>query len=168
MRELINQVKEALDSGLYYLALYVALTLPDILGALQSSNGWATSEKYKEWFDEYVAPKYTVRGESTLDGEICYDLRCSILHQGQINVDDDDFSRVIFAEPEKGITIHNNVLNEALQIDVEEFCRDVIDGAEQWIDENEDDEKVQENYENYISRHPNGLPPYISGVPVIS
>lgn len=168
MNELISQVRRALDSELYYLALYVTLTLPDTLRALQSENGYATSDKYEEWFDEYVAPKYTMRGDNILDGEMCYNLRCSILHQGKIDTGTEDYVRVIFAEPEGGVIAHNNILNGALQIGIEEFCRDVLEGAEEWMDKYGDDEQVQSNYEEFMSRHPDGLSPYIKGMPVIT
>lgn len=168
MRELLQQIRKALDADLYYLALYVTLTLPDILGAMESENGWATREKYIAWFDKYVAPTYTVLGRNTLTGEICYGLRCSLLHQGKLELNGKSFSRVIFVEPTREIRVHRNVLNDALQLDISSFCMDMLRGAELCLDEHEDTEQFQKNYDNFIRRHPNGLAPYIEGLPVIA
>jgi hypothetical protein len=46
MDEILKQVHAALSGKAYYPALFVCLTLPDICGALESENGYATSSKY--------------------------------------------------------------------------------------------------------------------------
>jgi len=78
MRDVLAQLRESLDANLYYLSLFVALSIPDICGAIDSENGEASGKKYAQWFDRYVAPKY----HGFLVGEDCYRFRCSLLHQG--------------------------------------------------------------------------------------
>jgi hypothetical protein len=47
--ELVREIRAALAAGLYFLALYRALTLLDICGALESDNGTPRGPKYKAW-----------------------------------------------------------------------------------------------------------------------
>ena len=63
---------------------------------------------------------------------------------------------------------HNNVINDALNLDVRIFCHDVCDGAELWLASAEQTPEYQANYGRSMQRHADGLPPYIVGVPVIA
>ncbi|MDD5710773.1 MAG: hypothetical protein PHV43_01570 [Candidatus Colwellbacteria bacterium] len=165
MRELLNQIKKGLNINLYFLALFVSLVIPDICGALDSEDGEATGQKYKNWFDKYVAPKYN----GFLSGADCYYFRCSLLHQGTSQNSNSRYSRILFIEPGATTNIlHNNILNDVLNIDVQIFCRDIILGAEEYLNHNEGTELYERNYDKFIRRHPDGLLPYIAGVPVIS
>ncbi len=171
MRDLINQARAAADSRAYYLSLFAALTLPDICGAMSSADGRAERSRYIAWFDKYVAPRYTVGPERTpsFSGSDCYYYRCALLHQGSSQHPKSSYTRVLFVE--LGATsnvFHNNVLNDALNIDVRQFCHDVLNGAEQWLREAEHTAEFKQNYPRFMQRYPNGLPPYIVGVPVIA
>src|SRR3990167_10578362 len=126
MKDFLEQIEAALNSNLYYVALFTALSIPDICGALESSDGFATDEKYKKWFDKHIAPKYN----GFLTGEDCYYFRCSLLHQGSSYHPKSSYSRIIFVEPQATTNIfHNNILNNALNIDVRIFCKDIIETA---------------------------------------
>lgn len=164
MQNLLDQIQKGLEVNLYYLSLFAALSLPDICGAIDSIDGNATPKKYKKWFDEYVAPKY--RG--FLTGEDCYRFRCSLLHQGSSQHPKGTYSRVLFVEPTAtAMVCHNNVMNDALNIDIRIFCNDMIEGARRWLQKVEKTDLYKENYNKFMKRHPNGLAPYIVGVPVI-
>jgi len=164
VQNLLDQVQKGLGANLYYLSLFVALSLPDICGAIDSKNGEATSKKYKEWFDEYIASKYS----GFLTGEDCYRFRCSLLHQGSSQHPKSAYSRVLFVEPIGTTNVfHNNVMNDALNIDVRIFCNDMIEGAKKWLQKVEKTDLYKENYNKFMKRHPNGLKPFIVGVPVI-
>lgn len=183
MRLLLDQLEQSLNSGNYYLSLFTALTLPDIAGALDSENGLASGEKYKAWYEKWGRPRFmeTVLAsvpeyakehiaeiENPLDGESCYLFRCSLLHQGKTVHPKNKFSRIIFIEP--GTTshvVHYGVMNDALCIDLACFCKEMVLGVRMWLDEAEGTDKFQNNYENFVKRHPTGLRPYIGGVPVI-
>ena len=165
MRDFLAQIKKGLDENLYFLSLFSTLAIPDLCGALCSENGEAHSEKYKGWFDKYVAPKYN----GFLSGNDCYFFRCSLLHQGSSQHPKNTYKRILFIEPSATTNIfHNVVMNDALNIDVRIFCNDIITGAEQWLSENEETELYKKNYDKFMRRYPNGLNPYIVGVPVIS
>lgn len=165
MRDFLAQIKKGLDANLYLLSLFSALSIPDICGAISSENGEASAEKYKTWFDKYIAPKYN----NFLNGENCYYFRCSLLHQGSSQHNKSNYKRVLFVEPSATTNIfHNNIMNDALNIDVRIFCNDLVGGAEKWLGENENTDLYKKNYDKFMRRYPNGLPPYIVGVPVIS
>ena len=164
MKDFLEQIQIGLKANLYYLSLFVALTIPDICGALGSENGLASSGKYKDWFDRYVADKYG----GFLTAEDCYLFRCSLLHQGSTQHPKSGYSRVIFVEPSATTNVfHCNIMNDALNIDVRIFCNDIIEGAKIWLRQFEGTELYKKNYGRFMSRHPNGLAPYIVGVPVI-
>ena len=129
MRELLEQIKRGLDNNLYYISLFVALALPDICGAIDSEDGTAARERYIQWFNKYVKNKY-----NNLSGEDCYYFRCSMLHQGSSQHPKSNYSRVLFIEPGFSKYIfHDNVINDALNIDVRIFCKDIIKGVEHWL-----------------------------------
>jgi hypothetical protein len=164
MQDLLEQIKQGLQSDLYYLSLFVALSIPDICGAIDSSNGEASGHKYINWFDKYVAPKYG----NFLKGSDCYKFRCSLLHQGSTRHPKSSYSRILFIEPNaiNGV-FHCIVLNDALNIDVGKFCNDMTEGVKLWLAEVETTDLFKKNYDKFIKRYPNGLPPYIVGAPVI-
>jgi hypothetical protein len=64
--------------------------------------------------------------------------------------------------------LHNNVLDDALNIDVTHFARDMVESAEGWLTTAEGTTEYQANFPHYMQRYPNGLPPYIGGVAVIA
>ncbi len=164
MQDVIQQVRDANGQGLYYVALFSALALPDICAALESADGQASKNKYVAWFDTHVAPSYN----GFLDGETCYYFRCSMLHQGSTQHPRGRYSRIIFVEPGRSSTIlHNNILNDALNIDVRIFCEDLCVAAERWWQGAATQPNVQGNLSRFVTRHPIGLAPYIRGVPVI-
>ena len=164
MDELLIQIESSLNNGEFYLALFVSLTMPDICGALSSENGKASGVKYKGWFDKYVAKKY---GEN-LDGGNCYAFRCSVLHQGKVAHKKLGYSKILFADPNSAsdIIMHNNILNDALNVDIRQFCQDIVEGVRAWLEDIVSDEFFNANYKHFLQRYEGGLPPYISGVDV--
>ena len=164
MRDFLEQIREALGNPrLYYLALFASLALPDICGAISSDNGQAHRKKYIEWYDKYMA--HTCH---FLAGEDCWRFRCSLLHQGSTQHPKGSYARIVFVEPSATTSVlHCNVLNDALNIDVTVFCADMIQGVENWLQENENTQLYQKNHSKFVRRYPDGLLPYIAGVPVI-
>jgi len=164
VRDLLAQIRTASATGLYYVALFPSLSLPDICGAIESLDGGATGPKYMAWFDKWVAPNYAGR----LSGQDCYYYRCSLLHQGTTQHPRSTYARIIFVEPTvRGLQMHNNIMNDALNIDVRVFCEDILQGVEAWLPSAEQLSHFAANVAKFITRYPNGLAPYIVGVPVI-
>jgi hypothetical protein len=164
MDRLFQEITIAAENGLFYLALFGALALPDICGGMESADGQANEKKYTDWFDKWVAPKYN----GMVSGQDCYGFRCSMLHQARARPHKGNFSRVIFLEPNrKGIFMHRNIINDALNLDIGTFCRDVVDGAHAWLPTVESTLEFKANMSAFMTRHPNGIAPYIIGMSVI-
>ncbi|WIO73601.1 hypothetical protein QP938_09880 [Porticoccaceae bacterium LTM1] len=163
MNTLLDQVESSVETGSYLLGLYVALALPDICGALESNNGRATGNRYKAWFNKWVAPKY----ERILTGDQCYAYRCGVLHQGRSKHESLGYSKIIFLEPNPNIYMHKNIFNDALNLDLKEFCSDIVSSVREWLLTMNENGNYKRNYEHFMRRHEKGLAPYVVGVPVI-
>ena len=92
IQRIIDETEKALSHDLYFAALNLALTLPDICGKAEYPN-LRTGERYKKWYDENVGvtektPKCTEDEPEMpyLSGEVVYSLRCSLLHEGNPNL----------------------------------------------------------------------------------
>ena len=183
MLSLLGQIDQSLNSRFYYLALFASLAIPDIAGALEAPDGQAKDWRYKDWYEKWARPRLkeqvkallAQRGvnhdpqvANPLTGDACYRFRCSLLHQGSTQHPKSPYSRIIFIEP--GATtnvVHYGVMNDALCIDVPSFCREVVAGAELWLQSVKGTEPYETNKDRFVQRYDNGLSPYIVGVPVI-
>lgn len=170
MLELIAQTRKALDADLYYIALFSALAVPDICGAIESNDGEATGARYRAWYGQHVTPRY-----STLSADECYHYRCTALHQGRSEpAKAKDYDRVVFIEPNAAQRIHINAKRMrasggvAIMIHMEDLVESILTAAEQWISVSRGTEPFQTNYDRFMHRHPNGFPPFVQGLPVIT
>ena len=164
MEIVLNEVEKAIKHEMYYLAVVMALTLPDICSALQSGNGLSTGEKYKEWYRNYLSQKYPRLTDSD-----CWHLRCGVVHQGRCGHPNMQYSRVIFSVPNPQNNIfHNNILNDALNLDAVQFCHDIMEAVREWFKQNHTNPTVQLNIPHMVQYRPAGMAPYIVGMPVIS
>ena len=91
VNRIIEEIQKSLKQENYLAALTMALTLPDICGkAAEPSLG--TGARYKKWYkDNVVLHEKTSDPHETdmpyLSEEVIYQLRNSMLHQGNPNVD---------------------------------------------------------------------------------
>lgn len=181
MNLLLDQIEQSLSSGGYYLSLFTALTIPDIGGAMDASNGEATGARYKDWYEVWVRPQFqkAMKRElgdraafatlvNPLEGADCYYFRCGLLHQGRVEHPKSKFDRIMFVEPGNGrLKMHYSTMNNALVVDIDDFCREIIAGAREWLAAVEQTDLYKANYAKFVQRHPSGIAPYIVGVPVI-
>ena len=100
VNEIIREVNMCLDNGCCIAGLSLALTLPDICGKAYYPE-LGNKRRYIKWFDENIG-KYEHDAESArvgmpyLSGELVYSLRCSLLHQGNPNIKENQFGIVYF------------------------------------------------------------------------
>ena len=95
MDDIIFEVRRCLDSGCYYAALVLAPIIPDICGLIEYPECRKKSGKrYVAWFNDHIlvnyAKKFTPEGEvseSYFDGDMCYSLRCKLLHEGNSHIE---------------------------------------------------------------------------------
>ncbi|MEK6759104.1 MAG: hypothetical protein AABY51_04975 [Deltaproteobacteria bacterium] len=166
MEEFLNQIEDSYKIGHFYLALFCCLTLPDICGAISSDDGIATGQKYKNWFNTYVAPNYG----GNFNGSNCYAFRCAALHQGRSDHRDLGYARIVFLVPTatNESLMHNNVLNDSLNLDVVAFCHDIVGAVRTWMRCEASKPVFQRNMATFLKRHEGGLEPYIVGTDVLS
>lgn len=92
INKLISDIRQAIQDELYFAALNSALTLPDICGKAEYPSETSTKKRYIQWYDSMVG-QYEKNPHNVdmpyLSGEIIYTLRCSLLHEGNPNIQND-------------------------------------------------------------------------------
>lgn len=162
MDDLFQAIRQNITAENHYSALFLTIVLPSVCAALESEDGQDNKDRYAAWYDRYC-------GGLHLTGAECYKLRCALLHQATTQHGNADFSRVLFTFPtDTGNVYHNNILNDALNFDLPRFCNHILTGAERWRQLVEGTQPYTRNLERTIRVHPNGLRPYMVGVPLIS
>lgn len=86
INKLIAEIRKSLDNDCFLSALMIALTLPDICGAIEFPDA-NTTTRYKKWYSEYIG-KYECSSDDMpyASADVIYDLRCSLLHSGNPSV----------------------------------------------------------------------------------
>ncbi|MCH2394331.1 hypothetical protein [Oceanibaculum sp.] len=166
IERILNEIKTAVEEKLYYSAIAVALSLPEICSRLeqQTPESNRSEELYNNFFNRYIKKKYP-----KLKGGDLYYIRCGIAHTSTLSHRKAGFSRIIFTLPDgRGNIFHNNIINDAINIDLTIFCADIIAAVEAWFHENKENDTVLKNLKNAALYRENGIPPYITGIPVIS
>lgn len=105
IEDFLNEIKSCIDSKNFLSAFYMTLALPDICSRISKELNDSTSRtaKYESWFNKWVYRKYYSMPKGKyirrlkscnpelyrikFNGAICYKLRCSILHHGNINLE---------------------------------------------------------------------------------
>ncbi len=162
---LLNQINAAAASGLHLVAVGMAVALPDICVSLSSLDGRSNGQKYRDW----CAANLLEGDFSYVTGEDLWSMRCGVLHHGRYGDLKHNVARVIFAvpTPENNIFV-DNVVNDAYFYSVVDFCKNLCDAAYRWHESNKHDQIVIENSAKMMQYYPNGLPPYVVGMPVIA
>lgn len=141
---LILDLKNCLSQRLFFAALDISLTIPDICSALESNNGQTDGNKYMKWVDTYFAPKYN----GFINGSDIWKLRCASLHQGKINHDKPKFDRIIFQIPNSS-DLHCNIIGgNTFVLNIQSFVNDMIKSRSEWIALNMSNKNIAKNYEN--------------------
>lgn len=91
---LVNEINKALSYDLYFAALSLTLILPDVCGRAEYPNAQTNTERYIKWYNEYIGKYEQCQCDECkkspmpyLSGEVIYNLRNSLLHQGTPNID---------------------------------------------------------------------------------
>ncbi len=94
VKKIVAEIESSLKNGNSITALMTALTLPDICGKVEYGDTMHGKQRYIHWFDSYIPHGFSPffdqpRGKNLpeLSGEIVYLLRCSLLHEGSINIE---------------------------------------------------------------------------------
>jgi hypothetical protein len=87
---ILREIECALDAELYYLAIIICLTLPDVCAALESADGRTNETRYKAWYGKNA--KLQAGGA---DPDECYSLRCGMI-QGKMQIKKSLAGRILF------------------------------------------------------------------------
>ncbi len=158
MEDFIESIKTALSNKNWYVALVSCLTLPDICGKIEFPY-LKGKNHYIEWFNKYLLSLYTSKigpehkKHIFLSGKDCYALRCSFLHEGGDDITNQTIKETLdnfnFITPSKSI-IHCNQMNSTLQLQVDIFCKDIINAVEKWLIEIKDDQNKKIKIEKLL------------------
>lgn len=169
---ILNDVEHALQAKLYYLALHLALAVPDICSALETKpedrERWKPNERYVAWCKTYFEPQF-----SQFTAEDCWALRGGVIHNGMLFGHPKlRFSLVVFSLP-RGGSVNENISESAdgskvLQMDVGIFCHRMRKAAMQWYNERKNEPIVAANLPNLVRLRPDGFSNDFVGTPVIA
>jgi hypothetical protein len=96
LEAVLQEIENAISAKLYYLAIAVALAVPDICACLEfdpDNPAWANRKTYAGWCDKNIGARL-----QPLTGE--YNLRGGVLHKGHFGHKQSRFTRVFFLGPE--------------------------------------------------------------------
>ena len=150
MKKKIDDVRKALKNETYYCALALALTFPDICCHIEnglSAEQNAIGEQYINWVNTHIDSDFfqfpaTGFNVQTFGGEMCYSLRCKVLHAGhtdvtnkRLNVTVDKFKLTFPDDPDyfHGFRYMNNHNGETItHIGIDYLCECLCDAAEKF------------------------------------
>jgi len=163
-------IERAINARLYYPALLVALTVPEICCALALDKSEFVKEKHYVTFVD----KYGAQREIGCDGLTCYRLRGGVVHRANMAGHPKfDATHVVFTIPESGASIHALSIvvemqnKKAAMFDLVQFCQGMVNAAHRWYENHKDNPKVQSNMSSLIRYCPEGLKPFVGGTPVV-
>jgi hypothetical protein len=168
---------------LYYVALHLALSVPDICSSLEvdpDGDQWAkfkANERYVAWCKAYLEPKF-----KKFTAEDCWAMRGGVVHNRMLfGHPKNRFTRVLFSTPLQGYSSHENTIgpmldrptgapddSRVLELSLEIFCTMMERAALEWYEAKKDDPIVQKNMDGLVRFRPEGLKPWVVGTPVIA
>jgi hypothetical protein len=80
MESVLLEIEKTMEAGLWYAAVALSLTLPDICASLEARpNARSDGQKarYKSWLNKNLA------GKIGLSADECWGLRSGVVHQGR-------------------------------------------------------------------------------------
>ena len=92
LNRIIDEIEKSIKNEYFIAALALALTIPDICGKAEFPNEKSINSRYIRWYNEYIGQYeksiYSEYAEMPyVSGEVVYNLRNALLHQGTPNVD---------------------------------------------------------------------------------
>ena len=156
MEQFTNSIRLSLHASNWYGALFMALSMPDICGALENPKA-GSGARYRKWFNEHLKPLYdleTMPEALRFNGADCYSFRCSCLHSGMNHETKDRTRKFIFTPPPGGASfIHRNSVNGCLQLQIDIFCGDVANQVDRWKEAQNANQDVQLRISELLQIH---------------
>ena len=165
METILKEIERALEARLWYAAVVLALTLPDICAKLEAAPNArkdGQQARYRRWCRRNLSDTFG------LSDDLCWYLRCGVVHEGRYK--HKDFDRVVFTTPDGG-GVHNIILEigdtRMLSLHVLIFCEEMMLSVRNWYDAKRDDQVVSTNLQRLVQLRPEGLLPIFKGAVVI-
>lgn len=165
MKRFTNAIRGSAAQGNWYAALTSALILPDICGRLIDPKK-DSGARYALWFDEWMGDNYRSNIGSTrqlhvfFSGSDCYALRCSLLHQGEVDIADQRAQKIRkalndfhFITPPPSGMVHCNQVDSTLQLQTDIFALEMADAVDAWADSVKNDPIVQQRMGGLLVIH---------------
>jgi hypothetical protein len=162
LHHLLNEINKAATSGLPFLAVAMAVALPDICVSLASQDGQSDGIRYRQWCKENLGSEFNYVTSDDL-----WSVRCGVLHNGRFGEPDHSVAKVIFM-PSGANTFTNSKIGDAYLYSIVEFCKSFTKTVAEWFEKNKNDATVQSNLSRLMRWHPNGIAPYVTGSPVLA
>jgi len=158
MLDLINEMMRAVKSKAYYPALITAVTIPDICSFLSTGSTTGNKARYVKWFNDFVSYRF----DGLIDGNIAYDLRCSVLHEGTLEVKSKSFTQFIVVTSKNDISVNHWGIkrgsSEYLFIELNIFCHHIYESVIAWINKVENTKSYQDNYKKFFKKEKLHMP----------
>lgn len=141
MEKILKEIEKALNEEMYYSALALTLTLPDICGKAEYPKLKGNRKRYIKWYREYLQDCFSVYGNYTQYGfneQKCWELRCSILHSGNIETEIKVLRILKNNCFETTFGNRNNKGYDSVNIGIYYFCNNIINVVKQYYEENKE------------------------------
>ncbi len=154
MEKILKSIEVSLSNKNYYVALFTSLSLPDICGKIEYPTYKKSSARYIKWYEKYLQNTYTEKIGSEkketvfLCGSDIYALRCAYLHEGNDIIISQSARKVLkqikFVHPDSNrFKPHCTRINNILMLDVDVFCKDIVEAIKKWLRDIAIDEKKE-------------------------
>lgn len=180
MERFTTSIESSLEARNWFAALFMTLALPDICAALEDPDrpvGERYKDWFQRYLKpaynpdsmyermSVTAPEALERvppesvesmksqapmKETAFTADDCYRLRCRCLHQGLPNRMGEDRIHFTAPDPHGRIHVHQNSFGGVLQIDIDQFCRDVVRAVLDWWSDARNDPDIAQRAEDLI------------------
>jgi len=135
----LREIHATYQAKLYYAAIILCLTLPDMCAASEFEEGdeafWNIQKRYETWCDRYL-----IKHLSALTSTDIWALRGGVIHRGQtFGHPKNRFERVAFILPDGRHNIFNGIVTQMQgglplhSVGVDVFCQAFFDAAHEWM-----------------------------------
>lgn len=179
MRFMLDQIQLAAESGAIFPAVMMALTIPDIAGAVDSGSGVRSNTRYRAWLDSVffkLHPRYSQHG---IDGHCLYGVRCKLLHEALSDPSTSEASKYSEMTQRKRLvafhcsdtsTFHLITTNFGSEsrtlLDGKLFCSEMVAAGRKWLESKVDEPDADALIQAMVDVRME-VPGLSKGVPVI-
>lgn len=179
MEVILNAIENACISGVPFVGVLAALTIPDIAGAVDNP-GTRSQARYAQWVDSHFLPHAPAYREHGLDGFAFYALRCKLLHEGLTDPSKAPAAQSSAVGSQKrlvafnfgpGLVMHlcsaTNATGDSWTIlRAETFCNDLTRAARAWMHLRRSDAAAAVRLAALVDIRTD-VPPLSAGIPLI-